>query len=397
MSTKPRIVFLSNALDISGGEMILIRLLENNPEIDATLVSPNPELIERLRPCLSDAVLLPCFQPLRRRNPLLAIKRLLVNYPLAIASIARIAARQDRQIIMAGAFSSAGIAWIAAALAGIKAGWMHQHPVLREGSSDARTAAFLVTRGLHAITCSKAMALPILEKKDQASKVAVIPNSVDTAAFDPATVSRDQAEKLLHAVPATARRVALGAMITEWKGHHLLVEAVALLKERGLDASKLAVLLIGGVYENRAEDEAYRQRVKAQAERLGVTDQLFWLGKQNAMASLFAASDVLLNCSIEPEPFGITIIEAMAMKRIVLVPDIGGPAEIVTDGIDGFQFRSNDAHSLADRLGWILAHLPELDGVREAARQVTLTKYQNYQVQEKYLEVFREMTEAVPT
>jgi len=391
MPTKPRIIFLSNALDISGGEVVLIRLVENNPDIEAMLISPNPALIERLKPWLTDAVLLPCFQPLARRFPLVALKRLLINYPLSVLSIARIVRRQKCQIIMAGAFSSGIIAWLTAALTGTRAGWMHQHPVLNPLAKDTKVAAFLLARGLHAIPCSEAMARPLLNAKASAARVSVIPNSVDTKVFDPELVSRDPVKKLLTAVPATAHRVALAAMITEWKGHQLLVEAISILKRRGINASKLACLMIGGVYEKRERDAAYLDRIKALAETLGVSDQIFWLGKQTAMASLFAASDVLLNCSIEPEPFGITIIEAMAMKRIVLVPDVGGPAEIVTDGVNGFLFKSNDASSLADRLEWILGHLDKLDNVREAARQSSVSKYQNGQMQQRYLEVFRQM------
>jgi len=391
MAIKPRIIFLSNALDISGGEVVLIRLVENNPDIEAVLISPNPDLIERLKPWLTDAVLLPCLKPLERRFPLVALKRLLINYPQSVLSIARIARRQKSQIIMAGAFSSGIIAWLTASLAGSRAGWMHQHPVLTPKAKDTRAAAFLLARGLHAIPCSKAMARPLLEAEAAQARVSVIPNSVDTKLFDPELVSREPAEKLLTGVPSTARRVALVAMITEWKGHRLLVEAISILKQRGLDRTKLACLMIGGVYEKRERDAAYLQQVKALAEALGVSDQIFWLGKQAAMASLFAASDVLVNCSIEPEPFGITIIEAMAMKRIVLVPDAGGPPEIVTDGVNGFLFKSNDANSLADRLEWILGHLDKLDNVREAARQSSVANYQNGQMQQRYLRVFQQM------
>ena len=68
----------------------------------------------------------------------------------------------------------------------------------------------------------------------------------------------------------------------------------------------------------------------------------------NALEEL-AQADLLVHlCPVEP--FGLTILEAMAAGVPVLVPDSGGAGSVVQNGISGFRFRSNDADSLGGRL-----------------------------------------------
>ena len=64
--------------------------------------------------------------------------------------------------------------------------------------------------------------------------------------------------------------------------------------------------------------------------------------------------DVVVHASYG-EPFGISIIEAMAMGKPVVASDSGGPLEIIDDGVNGLFFRTGDPKSLGDRVAEVLS------------------------------------------
>ncbi len=69
-------------------------------------------------------------------------------------------------------------------------------------------------------------------------------------------------------------------------------------------------------------------------------------GFSEQVGAALANSDLLLHlCPVEP--FGLAVLEAMAAGVPVLVPDRGGAAGLVEEGVSGFHFRANDADDLA--------------------------------------------------
>lgn len=90
-----------------------------------------------------------------------------------------------------------------------------------------------------------------------------------------------------------------------------------------------------------------------------------WMGERNIPTNLtvhgrtadtgsfYRRSDVVLNLSRVDqwvETFGLTVLEAMSFGIPVIVPPVGGPAELVSDGIHGFLVDSRDGGELNRRL-----------------------------------------------
>ena len=74
-----------------------------------------------------------------------------------------------------------------------------------------------------------------------------------------------------------------------------------------------------------------------------------FVGFTSAVAEELAASDLLLHlCPVEP--FGLAILEAMAARLPVLVPDSGGASSIIEPGISGYRFQANSAADLGQQL-----------------------------------------------
>lgn len=68
----------------------------------------------------------------------------------------------------------------------------------------------------------------------------------------------------------------------------------------------------------------------------------------NVAAELAAADLLVHTCPIET--FGLAVLEAMAARVAALVPDKGGTATLIDDGVNGFTFRADDPDHLARRL-----------------------------------------------
>ena len=68
-------------------------------------------------------------------------------------------------------------------------------------------------------------------------------------------------------------------------------------------------------------------------------------------------SDLLLNLSIPSlwvETFGMTIIEGMAYGLPAIVPNVGGPTELVDDGYNGFTLDVSDVAMVAQKIRQVL-------------------------------------------
>ena len=75
-----------------------------------------------------------------------------------------------------------------------------------------------------------------------------------------------------------------------------------------------------------------------------------FMGSTDTPQLSLLSSDILVNASTQPEPFGLSIIEAMACETAVVVPRAGGPKDIVEENVSGLFFEPNSVTSLAQAL-----------------------------------------------
>jgi len=89
----------------------------------------------------------------------------------------------------------------------------------------------------------------------------------------------------------------------------------------------------------------------------------------------YAQSSLVVNLSRPDrwvETFGLTIIEAMAFGVPVIGPPIGGPAEVISDGIDGFLVDCRDSELLVERVRGLADDRMQCMRMSQAAREKTL-------------------------
>src|SRR5205807_2460523 len=121
--------------------------------------------------------------------------------------------------------------------------------------------------------------------------------------------------------------------------------------QTALEALPAVIRRVPGVRFLVAGSGTHESELKAQAQRLGLTDHgtfLGWIG-DDVLHSLYRIANLVVVPSIY-EPFGLVALEAMASGCPCLVADTGGLREVVPHGDVGLRFRSRDPRSLARML-----------------------------------------------
>jgi len=95
------------------------------------------------------------------------------------------------------------------------------------------------------------------------------------------------------------------------------------------------------------DDAPYEQRLRHEVEQLGLDDCVELTGFTSDVGRQLARFDVLVHASIVAEPFGQVVVEGMAAGLPVIATGLGGPGEIVTDGVDGLLYPPGDVEALA--------------------------------------------------
>ncbi|EPR42678.1 glycosyl transferase group 1 [Desulfovibrio sp. X2] len=214
---------------------------------------------------------------------------------------------------------------------------------------------FLFRRVLTKLLCNSNDTKRMVLSKNPAlipqERIRVIPNGLDLAAFDA------QPGKPL--VPVEPGLVTIGAAgrLTKQKGHEYLLQAVAGLKGRGVPFR----LLLAGSGE-------LEQDLRRQADGLGISDVVRFLGFVEDIKGFYASLDVLA-CSSLWEGFGYTLVEAMAMR--LPIASFGGSniPEIVADGETGLLSPPRDATALAANLERLVLDQDLRAGMGEAGRR----------------------------
>jgi glycosyltransferase involved in cell wall biosynthesis len=215
-----------------------------------------------------------------------------------------------------------------------------------------------------------------------ARRVCVIHNGVDTDEFRDrwSAAERQELRRSLGFADADYVIGAAAGLRPE-KNHVQLVEAVAALRGAGIPAR---ALLIG--------DGEMRAAIESRARALGIERDVVITGFRNDVRPYMAACDVVASCSVT-EALPLAALEAMAMGRPVVHSEVGGAAEMIAQGWNGFLFPAGDTRRLVARLV-LLAGRALRESVGRNARQVALTHFSEKSMVERYEEVLLEVSRA---
>lgn len=201
-----------------------------------------------------------------------------------------------------------------------------------------------VARGERVIAISNYVAEYLLKNyKIEENTLRVIHRGIALEKFHPTTVTP---ERLINVtknwrIPDGASIVLLPGRLTRWKGHLVLIEAMA-----RLNRDDVYCVMIGDD-QGRAE---YRQELETAIREKGLEGRMRILNHCNDMPAAYMMATVVVSASTDPEGFGRVPVEAQAMGRPIIATDHGGACETILRGETGWLIPPSDPAALAQAL-----------------------------------------------
>jgi glycosyltransferase involved in cell wall biosynthesis len=223
-------------------------------------------------------------------------------------------------------------------------------------------------------------------------KVKVILHAVDTERFSPGRGDGAELDRLAGMSPVAAGTVRVGLVATyaRWKGHLAFLDAAAMLAATAPALGVRWYIVGGPIYHTAAQFT--EEELRREAADRGLAGRVGFIPFAADPVPIYRALDVVVHASTQAEPFGLTIAEAMACGRAVVVSAAGGAAELFTDGVDALGVPPGDV----DRLAAAVRKLAEDQALRvrlaAAARHTAIEHFNANRYGSELCQLYREIT-----
>jgi len=206
------------------------------------------------------------------------------------------------------------------------------------GTRRTGTLARFASRYVDTSICNSQFVRTVMESQSRCPRFCVVHNGI--------AVPRALPER-----SRPARTVACVGRLVEWKGQHVLIEAIPRVLARVPDAQ---FVIVGAPVSGEAG--AYERRLKERTSELGLDECVTFLGFVKDIDRLYRERfDLVAHTSVEGEPFGLTLIEAMAAGLPIIASRGGACPEIIEDGRSGLLVTPGNSQELADGLARVLS------------------------------------------
>jgi glycosyltransferase involved in cell wall biosynthesis len=207
----------------------------------------------------------------------------------------------------------------------------------------------IMTKGDGVIAVSESIKKHILEKYRRRDNVRLVFRGVDAESFNSTLVSESRVEVLREAWRLDRKKpvLMLPGRLTRLKGQEFFLQSLLHVKHTDFQA-----VLVGDTRDN----PGYTAELNGFIERNNLAGKVQLVGHCNDMPAAFILADIVLSTSsLEPEAFGRTTVEAMAMGKPVIATAHGGSLETVVSGENGWLVEPSDSKALAAAIDEALA------------------------------------------
>lgn len=369
---RPRVVYVDHCARLSGGELALVRLL-GALDVEAHVVlgedGPLVPLLEAAGAAVH-VLALPAKTRDHRRDRVgvgSAGKALRAGaYALRLALLLR---RLEPDLVHTNSLKAALYGGMAGRLAGVPVVWHIRDRIADDYLSPSGVRLVRGAAGVlpTAVIANSAATLATLELRSKPA--VVIPSPVDVG----------QAEAPRPA-GGEALRIGIVGRLAPWKGQDMFLRAFAAAFGEGREQAVVVGAALFG-------EGAYEDELRALVSTLGLAGRVEFRGFRPDVGAELTRLEVVVHASTLPEPFGQVVVEAMAAGRAVVVPDAGGPAEIVRHDIDGLLYPMGDQAALAQALRRLATDADLRRRLGEAAR-CSASRYLPEAVASQVLELY---------
>lgn len=239
-------------------------------------------------------------------------------------------------------------------------------------TSTQRRAQLAMFRWSDCVVCnSQAAAERLVQQELRADQLVVIGNGLPPAAFaETAPVAPRR--------PGFLRVGMIARMNARSKNHRILLEVTARLRNR---LPNFEVVLVG--------DGPLRPELEHQAEQLGISDLVQFLGDRRDIQAILASLDVTVLPSAS-ESLSNAILESMAAGVPVIANHVGGNVELIAKD-RGILLPPNDVEALECALQKIAADVPLRETLSRNARRFAQENFTIEQMRKKHEELYAEL------
>lgn len=338
-----RILIVHNSADLYGASRSVVRLcqaLDRQRFEPLVLLPESGPLLDLLREIGVRTLVFPSLRVITR--PILKSWRLipwLLGFPLSAFRLSRLLRREGISVVHTntGVICSSALA---ARLAGVPHVWHIRDWFQEFGALWKPYSRYILALSDRVVCVSR----PIAGQFPPSQKIEVLNNGFDLSEFP--EISSDErmaARKQWGIADSECVVCTVGRIKFVRKGQEFLLHAAALAAAQG---KHFTCLLAGGPAPG-AEDQL--GQMQALAASLQV--KTIFTGELENARPAYAAADIFVLPSAQPEPFGGVVMEAMALGLPVVGTCLGGTPEQVVDGETGLLVPPADPAALAEALG----------------------------------------------
>lgn len=181
-------------------------------------------------------------------------------------------------------------------------------------------------------------------------------------------ISEDEKNKLRNKLNIKDEVVIIcSERLVKWKGVQILISALNKIRNEKF------ICLIIGTGDNQRDN--FEKEIKKNVKDFNLENNVKFIGWSENINEYFQIANILVHPVINPEPFGLVVIEGMSFNLSVISSNIGGPSEIIDDNIDGFLIEPNNDSLLSEKLKYLINNKEICQEVGKKAKQKVLSKF----------------------